>query len=278
MITASSTRGDAITECASLALDRPRSERKVARDSHARGPMRQQSFESQRGFDNVAANAPVDARGAFIIRTYVHLVGAIFAFVALTAAILQTPLPEQMMRALASSRYSWLVVMAAFVGAGWMAQRLARSEASAALQYAGLALFVVAEAVIFIPLLFIAVHYSTPDVLPTAALITLVLFGGLTGVVFITRKDFSFMKGILGVATLGAIGIIVASIIFGFSLGIVFSGAMVLLAGGYVLYRTSNVLHHYRTDQHVAAALELFAAVALLFWYVLQILMSRGRR
>ena len=33
-----------------------------------------------------------------------------------------------------------------------------------------------------------------------------------------------------------------------------------------------------RTDQHVGAALELFASVALLFWYVLRLLMSLNRR
>jgi FtsH-binding integral membrane protein len=71
---------------------------------------------------------------------------------------------------------------------------------------------------------------------------------------------------------------IVCAIIFGFSLGIFFSLAMVVLASGYILYDTSNVLHHYRTDQHVAAALALFASVALLFWYVLQILMSLNNR
>ena len=124
-------------------------------------------------------------------------------------------------------------------------------------------------------MLYIAVHYSSPDVLPTAALTTLVLFGGLTGIVFITRKDFSFLKGILGVAMLGAVALIICSAIFGFSLGVLFSAAMVVLAGGYVLYYTSNVLHHYRTDQHVAASLALFASIALLFWYVLQIFMSR---
>jgi len=35
------------------------------------------------------------------------------------------------------------------------------------------------------------------------------------------------------------------------------------------------VLHHYRTDQHVAAALALFAAVALMFWFIVRIFMSR---
>ena len=44
------------------------------------------------------------------------------------------------------------------------------------------------------------------------------------------------------------------------------------------LYHTSNVMLHYRTDQHVAAALALLAAVALLFWYVLRIMMIFSRR
>ena len=53
---------------------------------------------------------------------------------------------------------------------------------------------------------------------------------------------------------------------------------MVVFACGYILYYTSNILHHYRTDQYVAAALALFASVALLFWYVLQIFMSLSSR
>ena len=66
---------------------------------------------------------------------------------------------------------------------------------------------------------------------------------------------------------------IVASALAGFSLGIVFIVAMVVLMSGYILYDTSQILHHYRTDQHVAAALALFASVAMLFWYVVQLLM-----
>jgi len=42
------------------------------------------------------------------------------------------------------------------------------------------------------------------------------------------------------------------------------------------LFYTSNVLHHYRISQHVAAALALFASVMTLFWYVLQIFLSRS--
>jgi hypothetical protein len=94
--------------------------------------------------------------------------------------------------------------------------------------------------------------------------------------VFVTRKDFSFLRKTLFVGGIAAMGLIVVAILTGFSLGPIFTYAMIALACGYILYHTSNVLHHYRIGQHVAAALALFASVALLFWYIIQLfLMSR---
>ena len=89
--------------------------------------------------------------------------------------------------------------------------------------------------------------------------------------VLVTKKDFSFLRMGLALAGLLALGLIVAAILFGFELGVLFSLAMVGLASGYIVYYTSNVLHHYRTDQHVAAALSLFASIALMFWYILRL-------
>ena len=104
---------------------------------------------------------------------------------------------------------------------------------------------------------------------------TLALFGGLTAVVFVTRKDFSFLRSILLFGGLAALGLIVVAVVFQFALGPIFTYAMIALACGYILYHTSNVLHHYRIGQHVAASLALFASVALLFWYILQLFLSR---
>jgi hypothetical protein len=50
---------------------------------------------------------------------------------------------------------------------------------------------------------------------------------------------------------------------------------MIGFAGAAILYDTSNVMRHYPEDRHVAAALELFASIALMFWYVLQLFLSR---
>ncbi|MCB1037439.1 MAG: Bax inhibitor-1 family protein, partial [Acidobacteria bacterium] len=89
------------------------------------------------------------------------------------------------------------------------------------------------------------------------------------------RKDFSFLGAMLRWGFLLALVLIAAAVLFKFPLGVYFSAAMVALAGIAVLKDTSDVLHHYPKDRHVAAALSLFASVALMFWYVLRLFMSR---
>jgi FtsH-binding integral membrane protein len=108
--------------------------------------------------------------------------------------------------------------------------------------------------------------------------ITLAIFTGLTLTVFLTKKDFSFMRGVLAICTFAAFGVILASAIFGFSLGAVFCGAMILLMAGYVLYQTSLVMSYFPPSGYVAASLMLFSTIATLFWYVLQMLMALNRR
>lgn len=228
----------------------------------------------QTAYAPVVSQATPDARAAFLRRTYLHLTGAIFVFVLVEAALLESPLAPLMMQ-IAQTGWGWLLVLGAFMFVGYMADKWARSGGSLLKQYAGLGLYVVFEAVLFLPLIYIAAFYSSPDVIPNAAVTTFVLFGGLTGVVFLTGKDFTFMRGILGLLGMGAMGLIVCSALFGLTLGTWFSLAMVAFAGGAVLYTTSAMMKVYRTDQHVAAALALFANVALMFWYVLRIFMSR---
>ncbi len=225
------------------------------------------------------SHAQPDQRATFIRRTYGHLAGAIALFLGLEAYLItQTSLPEKMLQFISGSQFGWLMILGAFILCGWLARGLAAGSASQSMQYAGLTLYVIAEAIIFVPMIYIAAFYSSPELLPTAGVLTLLLFGGLTAVVFTTRKDFSFLGSILTIGGFIALGLIVCGAIFGFNLGLAFSAGMIFLAGGAILYDTSKVLHHYRTDQHVGAALELFASVALLFWYVLRLLMSLNRR
>jgi hypothetical protein len=211
-------------------------------------------------------------RAGFIRRTYQHLAGAVLGFIVIEYLLLNSPVAPALTN-LMTGGYSWLIVLAAFMGVSWIAERWARSSSSQQTQYAGLALFVVAEAVIFVPLLFIATTFA-PDVIPMAGIYTCLLFLGLSYTAITTRKDFSFLGGILKMGGFLALGFIGISILFGFSLGMFFSLIMIVFAAGAILYDTSNIIHHYNTDQHVAASLSLFASVALLFWYILQFLMS----
>lgn len=231
------------------------------------------------GYDySVAARAAGSDRAMFIRRTYAHLAGAILAFMGIEALLLNMLTVDQQKTILnLMGGYGWLVVMLAFMGASWLAQTWAQSDSSPGMQYMGLGLYVVAEAVIFLPLLIIAENYM-PQAIPTAAILTLAVFGGLTLSVFVTKKDYSPLRPILAVGSLIALGVIVAAVLLGFHLGVIFSFIMVALMSGYILYYTSQVMLHYRTDQHVAAALALFAAVATLFWYILRIVMAVSSR
>ena len=112
-------------------------------------------------------------------------------------------------------------------------------------------------------------------ILNQAVIMTLALFTGLSITVLVTKKDFSFLKSILTIGFFIALGLIIAGVIFGFELGLWFSVGMVALAAGSILYQTSNMVHKYREEQYVGAALGLFASLMLLFWYILRIFMSR---
>jgi FtsH-binding integral membrane protein len=233
-----------------------------------------------------AAQSGTSERALFIRRVYAHLAGAVLALIALVAVTLNALGEEgklQVLRLMFGTGFSWLIVMLLFMGAGFVARVWAQSRSSPAVQYAGLALYVVAWAVMFLPLLIVAQYFQqrvNPDtnLIAQAGILTAAVFGGLTLAVFTTKKDFSFLRSVLCVGSLIALGVIVAAMLFGFTLGLFFCFAMVALISGYILYDTSNVMLHYPTDMHVAAALELLADVAMLFWYIVQILMSANSR
>lgn len=213
----------------------------------------------------------VNRRSAFVARTYAHLTAAIFAFTLIEVALFKSGLAEPIARALLGT--SWLLVLGGFMVIGWLATRTAQAATSMAAQYAALAAYVAAQAIIFVPLLFIANRFA-PGAISSAAVVTFFGFAGLTAIVFLTRADFSFLRGILMWSFVVALVAIGASVLFGFHMGTWFSVAMVGLAGAAILYDTSNVLHHYSEDRYVAASLALFASVALMFWYVLRLFTS----
>ena len=157
----------------------------------------------------------IDARATFITRTYAHLFGAIIGFVLVEMFFFTTGLAEVMARAMLGT--SWLLVLGGFVLVNWLASRAAHQSRSLGTQYLALGGFVVAEAVIFVPLLFIAQSYAQGGVIESAATVTLLGFGALTAIAFWTRKDFSFLGALLRWVGILALVAIVAAVIFGWS-------------------------------------------------------------
>ncbi|EAW34814.1 Bax inhibitor-1 family protein [Lyngbya sp. PCC 8106] len=225
----------------------------------------------------VAQSRPSE-RAMFIQKTYIHLAGAVGSFVLVSILLFQLGIAEALTNFVMGSRFSWLAILGGFSLLGWFSRSLTAKADSVETQYAGLGIYVLAQALIFAPLLYIAAYFSDPTVLPTAAILTLLLFGGLTTIALTTKTDFTFLGGILKIGGFVALGLILCSVLFGFTLGLLFSVVMVVFASATILYDTSKIMRHYSKEHYVAASLELFASVALLFWYVLQIVMSVSRR
>jgi FtsH-binding integral membrane protein len=217
------------------------------------------------------SGASVEDRSDFIWKCYAHVVVAILAFAGIEVYFFQSGIAQSIAEPMLNN---WLMVLGAFILASWGATRVAHRVESKNAQYAAFAAFIVVEALIFAPLLFVAA-VTQPGVIDSAAGVTVLGCVGLIATAMITRKDFSFLRGMLVWLFILAMVAIVGSLMFGFHLGTWFSVAMIGFAGAAVLYDTSNIIHHYPQDKYVAASMQLFASIALMFWYILRLFMSR---
>lgn len=211
------------------------------------------------------------AREQFIGKVFNHLGGAILTFTLIEVFLFKTGLAKNI--AVAMMALPWIAIIGVFMLVGWIASRVAHTVESQAAQYAALGAYILFEAIIFVPLLVMADSVA-PGAISNATVITIAATIGLVLVAYMSRKDFSFLGSLLKWGGIVAIALIVAGAIFGFQLGLFFCVAMVAFAGASILYDASNVIHHYPEDRYVGASLELFASVALMFWYVLRIAIS----
>jgi len=231
----------------------------------------------EQGFNFNIYNVQEVSRVEFIRKTYAHVALALLVFIGFEAILLNSEFGHNIGISMANN---WLVVILLFMGGSWVANKWAVEPGNIQKQYLGLFLYAFLEALIFLPL-FMVLLYSeqfvgrVTEIVGQAGVVTAGLFTGLSAVALFSKKDFSFLRSILTIGFFVALAAIVAGMLFGFDLGIWFSVGMVLLASGSILYQTSRLVHDYHTSQHVAAALGLFASLMLLFWYILQIFMSR---
>jgi len=238
----------------------------------------------------IVADAPAADRAAFFRRTY-GLVAIGFAAFAALLAIFFVGFDQRSGIAFAvfvglgsmiSSLGGWsiLLVMLAFWGATTVAQSLAFNRASRSSQYAGLGLYVILEALIFIPLIgyvILSTKGNASSVLLPAGIVTAGMIAGLTALVFMTNLDFSFLKVAIILGSFAVLAIVIVAAIAGLSLGAWFSIAMIVLMATVILYQTNEIKNTLETDQHVAAAFILFSSFVTLLFYVIRFF-AGGRR
>ncbi len=227
-------------------------------------------------------NAPDEARAAFIVKVYQHLALAVGAFVAFETLLFLSGIAEAMYEFffVSGGNFAWLALMGGVMVGQWFAGQLVSKLDNPAAQYGGLFAIAGLQSLIFAPFLFLAFNSPTygGGTVWTAAVITGVGFAGLSLIAFVTRRDLGFLRPIVMWGFMAALGLIIASAIFGFQLGIIFSVAMIGLSGAAILYQTQDIIRRYPEWAYVGAAVALFSSLMTMFWYVLRLVMQLTRR
>lgn len=227
------------------------------------------------GYPSVAS-LDDQARADFVVKVYQHLGAALVAFLAFETLLINLGAARAIYDFVSGSS-TWLLVLGGFMIVNWLATNAAHDVLNPSRQYLGLFGMAAAEAVIFAPFL----HYifeiqgDGATTVGVAAIITALGFAGLTAVALTTSRDLSFLRPMLIWAGVSALLLIVAAVLFGFELGVWFSVGMIALAGASILYQTQNIVRRYPAEAYVGAAVQLFASVMMLFWYVLRLVSSR---
>lgn len=232
-------------------------------------------------FDATASPlSDVGSRSRFLTKTYLNLTGAVLLFAALETLIFAFFSNQVIATLTFNGKLTCAVLLGLCLGGPLLIQRIASASQTRVGHYVALGLYVLLYVAIFLPILTLALHFTDGGLalVGQAAGLTAAIFVALSSAVFVTRKDFSFLRTTLVFASFAALALILASFLLGFQLGVVFSGAMVALACGYILYDTSNVALHCDESEDVLAAIELFGSLMLLFFYILRILLYFSQR
>jgi FtsH-binding integral membrane protein len=233
-----------------------------------------QRFEQQQGWQQpdawgsygveTAAQASVEERMGFVRKVYALFFAAtLFAIGGVGLALTVEPLQRF------AFEHPWIMFFI-MIGGVFAAQAVRHVRG---LNLVALFGFTALTGVIISPLIgFVLAH--NPASLWQAGLLTVGIFGGLTAYVFVSKRDFSFMRGML---TTGLIVVFLAVVLNLFIVGssalsFGISCAALLLFSGFVLYDTSNIIRRYPTNEYVAGALSLYLDAFNIFLALLRIL------
>jgi len=215
-------------------------------------------------YQTTAASTRTDARISFLGKTYGMLALCITAGSLGAYLSMGTAFPYQ---------HPWMMLFA-MIGGIFLVQAVRHKPVinfAALLGFGALTGMAVSPLVAF-------VAEKSGMLVAQAYMTTAVAFAGLTIYTFVSRKDFSFLKGFVWT---GLIALIVLSLsnYFFFESGtmqLAISGMGVLLFSAFILYDTSSILRDYPDNEYIAAALTLYLDVFLLFEHLLYLFGSLG--
>ncbi len=208
----------------------------------------------------------------FYKKIYIHLASYVVIFALLSKVLFDVGFGYFILDILGESQFFWLAIMGGF----WVSSRISdhfSEKLVPNLSYLGPIIAIAAESIIFAPLFAYADYYHD-GAIKNATYASLLIVSSLIGAVHLTKTNFEPLGLFLKLGSIIALGFIVASVIFDFSLGMAFSWAMLALATGYILYDTSQIIRVYKQEQHILASTRLLGSALFFFYYVLRIFSS----
>ncbi len=219
---------------------------------------------------STAAQASVEERMSFVRKVYaLFFIASLFA---IGGVVLGFTSPLIMSTA---ASHPWIMLFLMIGGVmGAQAVRHVRG-----LNLIALFGFTTLTGVVISPLLYY-VSLTNPASILQAGVLTVGIFGGLTAYVFISKRDFSFLRGMVATGLIVVIlaGVLNIFIVGSSALGFGVSAATLLLFAGFVLYDTSNIIRRYPTNEYVAGALSLYLDALNIFLSLIRLLNSGNRR
>ena len=219
------------------------------------------------------AELTVEDRLSFLRRTYGWMTAALGVTAIGAAITIQSGLVRNLMNI---GLIGNLLLVAAWMGIGYIAQKVRHKPVVNAIAYAAYALF---TGFVISGLVVVAMIVAEMNGAPTGTYIyqalglTVLSFAGLTAYAYFTKRDFSFMGGMLTVALVTLIGLSIMSFFIESTfLHLAISALGILVFSGYILFDTQKILKTYPANEHVAASLTLFLDFVLLFMHILRLI------
>lgn len=234
-------------------------------------------YDLREQYDRTAWTA--ERKSALVTRVYTKLTFSILALALIEALVFALFGAESIVAfaqqniKLMGGALLLLCIFGPMVGNAILARNPSRGT-----MYALLGYYILLEAAILLPILAVAALFFGPTIIWQACGLTVAMFIALSASVFMTRKDFTFLRSFLLFTGIAAIILIAASFLFGFELGTWFTVALIFFACGYILYDTSNMLLYSQDEDDIICTIALFTSVMTLFFYILRLLMELNRR